>query len=305
MHLPVFMEHRSRLLALAYRMLGSRADAQDVVQDAWLRWSACKLDELDQPAAYLTRITTHLCLDKLRSAHTRREQYIGICLPEPLSANDDCMGPEGLTEKTQLVSYGWLLALQRLGPLERAAFLLREVFDVDYEEISQIVQRSPLACRQLVSRSKRRLQQEPSSLLSQPKNAETLSKAFIAALESGNTDELAKLLAEDVIYMADGGGQASALLAPLTGARPVSRLIQGIWKNAKKTQIKLQMQVINGMPGILFWQQDRLYMSVAIASNHAEQISALYVMRNPNKLTHLADQPCKLDKSSQAQRLAQ
>ncbi|POA97535.1 hypothetical protein C2134_17060 [Chromobacterium sinusclupearum] len=301
MHLPVFMEHRSRLLALAYRMLGSRADAQDVVQDAWLRWSACKLDELDQPAAYLTRITTHLCLDKLRSAQARREQYIGICLPEPLSKHDDCVGPEGRAEQAQLVSYGWLLALQRLGPLERAAFLLREVFDVDYAEISQIVQRSPLACRQLVSRSKRRLQQEPSSLLSQPNNAETLSKAFIAALESGNTDELAKLLAEDVTYMADGGGQASALLAPLTGARPVSRLIQGIWRNAKKSQIKLQIQVINGMPGILFWQQDRLYMSVAIASNHAEKISALYVMRNPNKLTHLVDQPCKLAELSQAQ----
>ncbi|UTH75374.1 RNA polymerase sigma factor SigJ [Chromobacterium sp. IIBBL 290-4] len=288
MHLPIFLRQRSRLLALAYRMLGSRADAQDAVQDAWLRWSGCVLEDLDTPEAYLTRLTTHLCLDRLKSARSRREQYVGVCLPEPLAADDACVGPEGLVERAQRVSYGWLLALQRLGPLERAAFLLREVFELEYPEIGRVLQRRPEACRQLASRAKRKLAEEPAAATRPPADPEGLFRAFVGALESGDAAELSQLLAEDALYMADGGGKARALPAPLSGRLAVARLLLGIWRRWRAEGFRLTPQWLNGMPGALAWRDGRLEMALSLECDAAGRIIALYAMRNPDKLAHLS-----------------
>lgn len=287
MHLSLFLQHRPRLLALAYRMLGSRADAHDVVQDAWLRWSGCALDELETPAAYLTRLTTHLCLDWLKSARHRNEQYVGVRLPEPLLSGDECTGQECLVERAQLVSYGWLLAVQRLSVLERAAFLLHEVFDVEHVEVARVLQRSPQACRQLVSRAKRKLQDETAGHAVQPAEPEGMFQAFTMALQSGNTEVLSTMLAEEVLYMADGGGKARALPAPLFGRRAVVRLLVGIWREVIREGLTLHSVRLNGMPGLLAWRADELEMSVAIACDLSGKVRGVYAMRNPDKLTHL------------------
>ncbi|OHX13718.1 hypothetical protein BI347_09465 [Chromobacterium sphagni] len=301
MHLPLFMQHRPRLLALGYRMLGSRAEAQDLAQEAWLRWSECDLEGIAAPGAYLTQLMARLCLDQIKSARRRREQYVGVWLPEPLADGDDCLaaGPEQLAERAQQLSYAYLLALQRLEPLERAAFLLREVFDVEYPQLAAILQRSQAACRQLASRARRRLQDGGQAVPARPPgDPQALAEAFVDALQGGDVDRLAGLLAMDVRYQADGGGKALALPAPLAGRRAVSRLLRGLWRRSERKGAAWCAQRLNGMPGVLVWEEERLLMSVALQCDAVGRVSGLYVMRNPDKLAHLTAGGCGQKRSN-------
>ena len=218
-------EFARNLRALAYRMLGSRAEAEDIVQEAWLRWADVDESTVQHVGAYLSRLVTNLCLDKLGSAAARREQYVGVWLPEPV-LNEDAgwtPGPEVQAEFAQDVSVAFMLALERLSPLERAAFLLHDVFDLDFDEIGRRLERSPAACRQLASRARQHVKADYARHEVEDEERDRLFGAFSEAVRNFDVDALAAVLAEDAVMLADGGGKVSALSRPLHGARTSPR----------------------------------------------------------------------------------
>jgi RNA polymerase sigma-70 factor (ECF subfamily) len=212
-------DHARRLRALAYRMLGLRAEAEDIVQEAWLRWAEVDEAEVDHAGAFLSRLVTHLCLDRLRSAAVQREHYVGVWLPEPLLEDEALFGwapaPEKQAEFAQDVSIAFMLALERLSPLERAAFLLHDVFDLDYDEIARHLDRSEASCRQLISRARKHVKADYARREVAKEEAERLVGAFMDEVRSQDVSALARLLADDAVMMADGGGLLQAVaLAP-------------------------------------------------------------------------------------------
>ena len=208
-------EHARSLRALAYRMLGSRTEAEDIVQEAWLRWAEVDESTVQHAGAFLSRLVTNLCLDKLRSAAAQREHYVGVWLPEPLLEDEDLFGwspsPEKQAEFAQDVSVAFMLALERLSPLERAAFLLHEVFDLDFDEIGRRLERSPAACRQLASRARNRVKADYARREVEEEERERLFGAFSEAVRNFDVDALAKVLTEDAVMLSDGGGKVNAL----------------------------------------------------------------------------------------------
>jgi RNA polymerase sigma-70 factor, ECF subfamily len=303
MSLAEFELHRRRLRALAYRMLGSNSEADDMVQEAWLRWQAVDHATVQDPVAYLCRTTTHLCLDHLQSARTRREQYVGLWLPEPLV--DDALadyqhpGPEATLGLRQQLSMGFLLALQHLSALERAAFLLHDVFDLDFGEIGRTLGRSSAACRQLASRARQHLRARGFDANSAPEadaagahpQSHALLAAFASALSSGNVDTLASLLAEDVRLYSDGGGLVSAVPAPLQGRQRVAKALLGFarsWQQGPGKQA-LVAAAVNGQSGALVWNaQGALEQACALELDAAGRVRGLYFQRNPQKLRRIA-----------------
>jgi RNA polymerase sigma-70 factor (ECF subfamily) len=292
-----FETHRPRLRALAYRMLGTRGDAEDMVQEAWLRWQAVDRAQVDNVLAYLCRTTTHLCLDHLQSARARREQYVGLWLPEPLVdgalADYQDKGPEAALGLRQHLSLGFLLALQYLSPLERAAFLLHDVFDRDFDEVAQTLGRSVAACRQLASRARKRLQTRgfgpdlppPTP----PDDARTLALlgAFAQALAEGDVQALAELLAEDVHLYSDGGGVVCAVPVPLGGRLRVAQALLTFartWQRNPGAQA-LRPASVNGQPGALAWNAEGQLEDVcALELDASGRVRGVYFQRNPAKL---------------------
>ena len=214
-------EHARSLRALAYRMLGSRSEAEDTVQEAWLRWANVDESTVQHAGAYLSRLVTNLCLDKLGSAAAKREHYVGVWLPEPLLDEEAgwSPGPEAQAEFAQDVSVAFMLALERLSPLERAVFLLHEVFDVDFDEIGRRLERSPAACRQLASRARNHVKADYARREVEEEERERLFGAFSEAVRNLDVDALAKVLTEDAVMLADGGGKVSAVPRPLQRRR--------------------------------------------------------------------------------------
>lgn len=299
MSLAEFEQHRRRLRALAYRMTGSRSEADDLVQEAWLRWQAVDRATVQDPLAYLCRTTTRLCLDHLQSARARREQYVGLWLPEPLL--DDALAdhqpndPETALGLRQQLSMGFLLALQHLSAPARAAFLLHDVFDLDFDDIARTLDRSSAACRQLASRARQHLRAQgfdadhtPAPQTHPP--SEALLAAFAQALASGNVDTLAGLLADDVRLYSDGGGLVSALPAPLGGRLRVAKALQGFarnWQNHPGAQA-LHAARVNGQPGALVWNAQGALEQVCVLELDAHgRVRGLYFQRNPHKLQHI------------------
>ena len=282
-------EHARSLRALAYRMLGSRAEAEDIVQEAWLRWAEVDEDTVQHAGAYLSRLVTNLCLDRLRSAAARREQYFGVWLPEPLLDEDAgwSPGPETQTEFAQDVSVAFMLALERLSPLERAAFLLHEVFDLDFEEIAQRLERSPAACRQLASRARSHVKADYARREVQEEERERLFAAFGEALRNFDVDALARVLTEDAVMLADGGGKVSAVPRPLHGGALIAKTLIG-FARLPTSAWRLAPARINGLPGCLVFDDTTgaLVQTVALAPSATEsgRIGALYIQRNPEKL---------------------
>ena len=282
-------EHAGSLRALAYRMLGSRAEAEDIVQEAWLRWAEVDESTVQHAGAYLSRLVTNLCLDKLGSAAARREKYFGVWLPEPLLDEEAgwAPGPESQAEFAQDVSVAFMLALERLSPLERAAFLLHEVFDLDFDEIGRRLERSPAACRQLASRARKNVKADYARREVEDEERERLFTAFSDAVRSFDVDALAKVLAEDVVLMADGGGKASAATRPLHGGALVAKTFIGFAK-LPTSHWRLEPARINGLPGCLVFDQPtgELVQTIALAPSATEtgRIGALYIQRNPDKL---------------------
>lgn len=286
-----FNAHRSRLFGIAYRMLGSRAEAEDVLQDAYLRWHAAKADDIHIPEAWLTTVTTRLSIDRLRALKTEREHYPGNWLPEPLigaqaEARDDDT-PERLVEFASDVSTAFLMVLERLGPEERAAFLLREVFELDYVEVAQMLGKSQATCRQLVHRSKERVRQNrPRFEVSRAAHLRLLER-FIEASSSGDLGQLKALFAEDATFTADGGGKAPAVLRVLRGADRLARFFHVIARRFHH-QFDYRVVEINGVPGLLRYSHGRLD-SVFTLVTDGQKILDLYSLRNPDKLKGIAE----------------
>ena len=282
-------EHARGLRALAYRMLGSRAEAEDIVQEAWLRWAQVDEGTVQHAGAYLSRLVTNLCLDRLGSAAARREQYVGVWLPEPLVDEEAgwSPGPEAQAEFAQDVSVAFLLALERLSPLERAAFLLHEVFDLDFDEIARRLERSPAACRQLASRARSHVKADYARREVAEEERERLFGAFSEAVRTRDVDALAKVLAEDAVMMSDGGGKVSAVRQPLHGGALIARTFIR-FASLPTSHWRLEPARINGLPGCLVFDEPsgELVQTIALAPSATEpdRIGALYVQRNPDKL---------------------
>jgi len=282
-----FEAERPRLTGLAYRMLGSRAEAEDVVQDAWLRWDRTDRSEIRSPGAWLTTTVTRLAIDRLRSVRARRETYVGPWLPEPL------IEPQGgeLGEAPDLTAFGdglgeismaLLLVLERLTPAERAAFLLHDVFDYDYGELAGILERAEPACRKLVSRARAHVRTERPRFEAAPEARARLFGAFVGAIQAGELEGLVALLAEDATLLADGGGKAQAALNPILGADNVARFLLGT--SVKFGQYRTYRPVVvNGEPGIAGYMDERLDFIATIAGD-GERITAIHLVVNPDKL---------------------
>ena len=280
-----FEANRPRLARLAYRMLGSVSEAEDAVQDACLRWSRAGAG-VDDPAAWLVRATTRLCIDRLRAAKAERAAYRGPWLPEPLiePLTDDPV------EKAEEVSIAFLLALERLSPLERAVFLLHDVFDQDYAQVAETLDRSEAAVRQLASRARSHVQDARPRFAVDRDKAMALAQAFMAASATADMGALSALLAQDAILVSDGGGKRKAALRVLVGRDDVMRLYEGLhWRGADMGVREVRAVLVNGLPGLLLHLIDGPAV-MAIEPDADGRIAAIYMIRNPEKLTHL-DRP--------------
>ena len=280
-----FAAHRKRLFGLAYRMLGSSAEAEDVVQDAWLRFD--RAEQVRDAGAYLAQIVTRLCLDRLRSSRARRETYVGPWLPEPV-IGEPVTGPDAAIELADDISFALLLALERLSPFERAAFLLHDVFDLPFGEVAGVLGKSETASRQLASRARKAIRSERKSEAATPEMHRRLLNSFIQAVASGDTDGLMAMLRDDVVMVTDGGGVRLAALHPIVGRDKVVRFFIKTGQKLAGKSIGLSGRdaVVNGLPGMLIYIDGELdqVQSVAVVDG---KIAAIYSVRNPEKLTHL------------------
>lgn len=276
-----FAPLRPRLLRVAYRMLGSVSDAEDVVQDAYLRWHRTERDEVNDPAGYLVRTVTRLCLDQLKSARHRRETYIGPWLPEPMVA------PEADEDSADDITLTLMIALERLSPLERAAFLLHDVFGIGFDEIANTLQRDAAACRQLAARARAHLRAERPRFPITAEQGAAIAGAFYQASRSGDVAALTALLADGVTFVSDGGGKRPAAINPVNGADKVLRLLAGIARKMRPGRSALvAVQPIGGLPGFVTCEPDGLLQTTALEIEDG-RIKAIYVVRNPDKLRHL------------------
>jgi RNA polymerase sigma-70 factor (ECF subfamily) len=268
---------RPKLMRVAYRMLGSVADAEDVLQEAFIRWMKVDRDEVHEPEAFLRRVVARLCLDQLKSARRRRETYLGPWLPEPVVEE----------EEDDDVTLPLMLALERLSPLERAAFLLHDVFGLAFEEVATTLQRDATACRQLAARARTHVREaRPRFKVDQSRGLE-LAKAFFEASRSGDMQALGAMLAADVSVYADGGGKRPAALKPISGIDRVMRNQARLAEVYKKYSSKLlRVAFVNGLPGFVSLEADGELQTTALEFDDGK-IVAIYVMRNPDKLGHL------------------
>lgn len=277
-----FEPQRPRLIRLAYRMLGSVTEAEDIVQEAYIRWHGTDRAAIREPAAFLSRMVTRLCLDFLKSARVRRETYIGPWLPEPVvEPSFDGDGDEDL-------SLTLMMALERLSPLERAAFLLHDVFGMDFDQVAATLDRDPAACRQLAARARKHVRDARPRFPVSTDEGRRMADAFFAASRSGDLATLRTLLAENVAAYTDGGGIKHAAINPLLGFRRVAGLFAGVARKANFERPPILYQgPINGLPGIVTLEKDGTLQSLALEIENG-RISAIYVVRNPEKLRHLA-----------------
>jgi RNA polymerase sigma-70 factor, ECF subfamily len=288
-----FEPYRRRLLGLAYRMLGSMADAEDAVQETYLRWHAADRDSVSDPTAFLMTTTTRICLDMLTSARARREEYVGPWLPDPV-VDTAALAPDSHTKLAEDLSIALLLTLDRLSPLERAAFLLHDVFDFSFREVATALERSETACRQLAARARAHMRAtQPRGATApptgsgeiDPKHAQLMS-AFIAASRSGDLNALTHLLASDVRVVTDGGGKVAAASNVLEGADRTAQFIVDAARKGWRQDFTLRFTTINGLPGIVVNGPEGAVQTAAFEIK-GDVIRALYVVRTPDKLRHL------------------
>jgi RNA polymerase sigma-70 factor (ECF subfamily) len=272
-----FAPLRPRLTRVAYRMLGSVADAEDVVQEAFIRWLGADRGEVAQPEAFLRRTVTRLCLDQLKSARHRRETYVGEWLPEPVVEE----------EADEDVTLPLMLALERLSPLERAAFLLHDVFGVGFDEIASTLERDPAACRQLATRARAHVRETRPRFQVEQRRGLELAEAFFAASRSGDMTALGAMLAADVSIHSDGGGKRPAALAPILGFAAVMKVQGGLAALFRRHgSTLLRTGFVNGLPGFVTREADGELQTTALEIENGK-VAAIYVMRNPDKLRHL------------------
>lgn len=282
--LETFQRHRSRLFGIAYRMLGSVEDAEDVVQEGYLRWHRTDPATVREAEAWLVAVTTRLAIDRLRRASTEREQYIGAWLPEPIATGKEAAADRNAELGSDL-SMAFLVMLERLTPEERAAFLLREVFDAGYAEIARVLERSEAACRQLVHRARERVRGDRARFQVPAETRERLLEQFLAALSSGDQQTLLSLVAEDATLVADGGGKVSSVRRTVVGADRVVRLLMGFERKGRGL-VRHEVAWINGEPTVVTLAGDRLLFITSVDTD-GERFHAFYRILNPEKLGHV------------------
>jgi RNA polymerase sigma-70 factor (TIGR02957 family) len=280
---------RPLMFSIAYRMLGSVTEAEDIVQDAYLRLHERALagEVIDRPEAYASTVTTRLAIDALRSARRNREVYTGTWLPEPLPDADGNNDPAHRVERDETLSFAFLAVLERLGPVERAVFLLREVFDVDYADIASVVERDEAACRQIMHRARARIAEGRPRFDADAARDAALLDSFFAALDAGDVDALAGVLADDVVFYADGGGRAPAVQHPIHGAVAVARFLAGLVRRGKGMHVRMERTAVNGESAVRVSARDGATLSVLMVHVDGGRVTVLGNQLNPAKLEHL------------------
>jgi RNA polymerase sigma-70 factor, ECF subfamily len=281
-------ELRPLLFSIAYRMLGSVGDAEDVVQEAYLRAERAQADgtRIESRRAFLTTVTTRLAIDELRSARARRETYVGPWLPEPLLTSTEPDAAEH-AEMADSLSMSFLVLLETLTPVERAVFLLREVFEYGYDEIAEIVGKSEANCRQILTRARKRIDEGRPRFEADRRQQEELARRFLDAFEEGDVDGLVELLAADAVFVGDGGGKGRGISRPVHGREPVTRLLVSFLPRYRSASATVRLGEVNGQPGALFFDADERLVNVFAFEVAEGAIQAVRSVINPDKLAHL------------------
>jgi RNA polymerase sigma-70 factor, ECF subfamily len=283
-----YEEFRPLLFSIAYRMVGSVSEAEDLVQEAFLRFHRVGADKVASPRAYLSAVTTRLAIDHLRSARVRRERYVGEWLPEPLVTGEDgAADPARHAETADTLSMAFLLLLERLSPVERAVFLLRDVFGYDYEEIAGVVGKREDNTRQIAARARRHVQAGRARFETSRRQREELARRFLAAWEQGDTEGLISMLAEDAVMSGDGGGKAPALGQPMRGAVRVGRFLTGLGRRARQADLRVRAAEFNGQPGVLVTDPEGRVVGVVSLEIADGLVQTVRSIVNPDKLRHL------------------
>jgi RNA polymerase sigma-70 factor (ECF subfamily) len=284
-----FAELRPLLFSLAYRMLGSVSEAEDVVQDAFLRWRRALQDgvAIASPKAYLSAVVTRLAIDELRSARVRRESYSGQWLPEPLLTDEGAGDPAAHAEQADSLSMAFLLLLERLTPAERAVFLLHDVFGYGYDEVSDIVGRTEANCRQIARRARQRVEEGKPRFEASKRERDELAARFFAAAGEGDVDGLVGLLAQDVVVVGDGGGKVPQWGRPIVGAERVARLFANIAQQMARIGATFELREVNGQPGVIVRASDDRVVNVMALEVEGGEIHAIRSVINPDKLEHI------------------
>ena len=276
----IFERHRPRLFGVAYRMLGSAADAEDVLQETYLRWHGEDREVVQSPEAWLVAVTTRLAIDRLRRASAERERYPGFWLPEPVATPADRRA-----EMSSDLSMAFLVLLEQLSPEERAAFLMREVFDADYSELARVLDKSEAACRQMVHRARVRVRGDRPRFSVSPETHERLLERFLDALHDGDRDGLLALVAEDVTWTSDGGGRVPSTRRIVHGADRIVRLVLGLERKAHG-RVRHAVAWINGEPTLVSFADGRLLFTTSVVTD-GERLTAFYRVLNPDKLRRI------------------
>jgi RNA polymerase sigma-70 factor (ECF subfamily) len=283
--LNTFESYRELLFSIAYRMLGSAADTEDMLQETFIRWQQTQ-SEVESPRAFLVTIISRLCIQQLESARAKREEYVGQWLPEPIFTGH-FSDPSATSRMNESLSMAFLLLLEKLSPAERATFLLHEVFDYDYSEVAQILGRKEASCRQLLRRARQQITDGRTRFETSPAQHEKLLKEFMAASSSGDLAQLVTLLSQDVVLYSDGGGKARAALNPIFGADRVGRFFLGSLQKSTHANV-MQMIQINGQPSLVYSLPDwRVGCAVSFELDDS-RIRTIYVVTNPDKLRRLS-----------------
>jgi RNA polymerase sigma-70 factor, ECF subfamily len=275
-----FEPHRRFLVGLAYRMLGSVAEAEDVAHDAFVRWCDVDRGAVVEPRAYLARMVSRLCLDRMKSARAKREVYVGTWLPEPIVDDGD---PASIASD---LSVALLMTLERLSPIERAAFLLHDVFDMDYADIAAVLERSEPACRQLAARARDHVREDRPRYTASEDDSARLATAFHAAMLTGDVAAIAQLLHDDAVLYTDGGGKRLAALKPIYGKEKILRFIVGLAAKGRGLPERIDRARINGLHGFVMWGSEGVE-TLALEFD-GDRLVAIYMVRNPDKLRHLS-----------------
>jgi len=280
-----FEDRRGRLFGLAYRLLGSAHEAEDAVQDAYLRWNRADRKQIEHPGGWLAKVVTNLCLNRLTAARATRERYVGQWLPEPVPT--DTLGPLETVEQRDSVSFAVLVLLERLTPAERAVFVLREAFGYGHREIAEVMELSEANCRQLYRRATQHVAEHRPRFQPDRDQRERLATRFLAAATTGNLRDLEALLAEDVTSWADGGGHVHTARRPVTGRERVARYLAGSFGKVP-TGVDLTLAELNGSTAILATVAGTL-KGVAVLAYTNDQIAGLHIIANPEKLRHIRE----------------
>ena len=283
-----FEHYRVLLFSIAYRMTGSASDAEDLVQETYLRYQASENSDIISLKAYLTTIVTRLALNYLQSAHVTREQYLGTWLPEPILTSEDGGFPGAALEQQETLSLAFLRLLEALSPPERAVFLLHEIFDYPFSEIGMMLSKSPATCRQIFHRARQALQDKRARFESEPQRQRQLLLSFLSASQAGNMEAMTNLLAQDAVSWSDGGGNVQTNLKPIYGQQAVARFWLSVTRKNQQPLTETLAE-INDSPAILFWEEDRLAGVISLSLS-AVGIQEIYALLNPEKLAYLQKQ---------------